>query len=62
MSIIFRETTVRTQKLGEGIALEYDGEGTRAGNEILDAAARFGNEETLRPVVLEGERGATVTR
>ncbi len=54
LSIVFRETTVTTQHIGEGIALEYDSDGKLAGIEILDAIKRFGNKETLRQVVLEG--------
>jgi YD repeat-containing protein len=54
LSIVFRETTVTTQEIGQGIALEYDSEGKLAGIEILDAVTRFGNKETLRQVVLEG--------
>jgi len=54
LSIIFRETTVTTQHLAEGIAAEYDGEGRLAGLEILDAVKRFGGRETLRQVVIEG--------
>jgi YD repeat-containing protein len=60
LSIVFRETTVTTQEIGQGIALEYDSEGKLAGIEILDAVTRFGNKETLRQVVLEGV-GPTVT-
>lgn len=54
LSIIFRETTVTTQHLAEGIAADYDAEGQLAGIEILDAVKRFGGQETLRQVVLEG--------
>jgi len=54
LSIIFRETTVTTQPLAEGIAAEYDADGQLVGLEILDAIKRFGGEETLRQVVLEG--------
>ena len=54
LSIIFRDTTVTTQHLAEGIAGEYDAEGRLAGIEILDAVKRFGGQETLRQVVLEG--------
>jgi len=54
LSIIFRETTVTTAELGEGIAADYDAEGRLAGIEVLDAAARFGGRETLRQVILEG--------
>ena len=54
LSIIFRDTTVTTQHLAEGIAGEYDAEGRLAGIEILDVVKRFGGQETLRQVVLEG--------
>ena len=54
LSIIFRETTVTTQFIAEGIAAEYDAAGLLAGLEILDAIRRFGGRETLRQVVLEG--------
>jgi uncharacterized protein YuzE len=54
LSIVFRDTTVTTQHLAEGIAGEYDTEGRLVGIEILDAVKRFGGQETLRQVVLEG--------
>ncbi|MEW5985757.1 MAG: DUF2283 domain-containing protein [Chloroflexota bacterium] len=54
LSIIFREATVTTMHLAEGIAADYDGNGRLAGLEILDAVKRFGGWETLRQVVLEG--------
>lgn len=54
LSIIFRETTVTTKHLAEGIAADYDAQGRLAGIEILDALKRFGDAETLRQVVLEG--------
>ena len=54
LSISFRETTVETRHLGEGITLEYDVAGQLAGLEILDAVRRFGDRETLRQVVLQG--------
>jgi uncharacterized protein YuzE len=54
LSITFRETTVTTQLLAEGIAAEYDSDGRLVGIEILDATKRFGEPETLRQVVLEG--------
>ena len=54
LSIIFRETTVTTQPLAEGIAGEYDAEGRLVGIEILDAVKRLGDRETLRQVILEG--------
>ncbi len=54
LSITFRETTVMTKPLAEGIVAEYDSEGRLAGLEILDAQKRFGGRETMRQVVLEG--------
>lgn len=54
LSIIFRETTVTTKELGDGIAIELDSEGRLAGIEILDAIRRFGDRDTLNEVVFEG--------
>ncbi|MBI3734848.1 MAG: DUF2283 domain-containing protein [Chloroflexi bacterium] len=54
LAIIFRETTVTTQHLAEGIAVDYDGEGRIAGIEVLDVIRRVGGKETLHQVVLEG--------
>ena len=54
LSIVFRDTTVTTKHLGEGIAVDYDADGNLAGIEVLDAAAHFGGRETLRQVTLEG--------
>jgi uncharacterized protein YuzE len=59
LSIIFRETTVTTKHLGEGIAADYDADGKLAGIEILDATMRFGGRDTLHQVVLEGVGLAT---
>ena len=50
----FRETTVTTKHLGEGIAGDYDAEGRLAGIEILDALKRLGDPGALRQVILEG--------
>ena len=60
LSIVFRETTVTTKHLGEGIAADYDSEGRLAGIEVLDAIKRFGSQETLRQLVIEGV-GPTAT-
>jgi uncharacterized protein YuzE len=54
LSISFRETTVTTQELAEGIAAEYDAQGHLVGLEILDAARRFGDPSTFQQIVLEG--------
>jgi uncharacterized protein YuzE len=54
LRIIFRETTVTTKELGDGIALDLDSDGKIAGIEVLDAASRLGEKDTLRKVVLEG--------
>jgi uncharacterized protein YuzE len=51
--IRFREATVITEHLAEGIAADYDESGLLAGIEILDAARRLGDEGTLRQIVLE---------
>jgi uncharacterized protein YuzE len=60
MSITFRETTVTTKELGDGIAADFDSEGHLAGIEILDAVARMGGKDTLQKVLLEGV-GSAVT-
>jgi uncharacterized protein YuzE len=54
LTITFRETTVTTKHLAEGIAADYDCDGRLAGLEILDARARFGDDLTFKQVVLEG--------
>jgi len=54
ISITFRDTTVTTHDLGDGIAAEYDADGKLAGIEILDAAKRVGGHDPLRQVILEG--------
>jgi uncharacterized protein YuzE len=59
LSITFRETTVTTKHLAEGIAADYDREGRLAGLEILDAQKRFGGSEPMREVVLDGLESAT---
>jgi YD repeat-containing protein len=54
LAITFRETTVTTKHLAEGIAADYDSEGRLVGIEILDAIKRFGDKDTLRQVTHEG--------
>ena len=61
LSISFRDTTVTTQELPDGVALEYDAQGKLVGLEILDAAKRFGDPSTLRQVILEGVGPGLVT-
>jgi len=51
--IRFREATVTTKHLGEGLAADYDAEGQLAGIEILDAAKRLGGKDAFRQVILE---------
>jgi uncharacterized protein YuzE len=58
LSITFRNTTVTTKHLAEGIAADYDSEGHLAGLEILDAQKRFGGQETMQRVELEGLESA----
>jgi len=54
LSITFRDATVTTKHLAEGIAADYDAAGRLAGLEVLDAVRRFGGDQTLRELVLEG--------
>ena len=54
LSIIFRDTTVTTHELAEGIAAEYDAQGRLVGLEILDAAKRLGDPSIFQQVILEG--------
>ena len=51
--ICFKETTVTTKHLDDGIALDYDAAHRLAGIEILNAAQRLDNPETLKHVVLD---------
>lgn len=53
LSIVFRETTVTTRPLADGIEAEYDADGILSGLEILDAEKRLGGPE-LRQVILQG--------
>jgi uncharacterized protein YuzE len=54
LTITFRETTVTTKHLAEGIAGDYDSDGRLAGLEILDAKRRFGDEQTFAHLTVEG--------
>ena len=51
--IRFKETTVTTEHLAEGIAADYDSDGRLAGIEILDAVKRLGDPQVFRQVILE---------
>ena len=54
LSIVFMDATVTSTQIADGIAAEYDEQGRLAGFEVLDALKRFGDESTLRQIVLEG--------
>ncbi len=54
LSIVFRDRTVTTAELAEGITAEYDARGQFVGLEVLDAARRFGDPSVLSQIVLEG--------
>jgi len=51
--IRFIDTTVTTQHITEGIAVDYDANGKIAGIEVLDAIKRFGNKDVFKKVILE---------
>ncbi|HBW46843.1 TPA: hypothetical protein DEF17_02780 [bacterium] len=51
--IRFIETTVTTNHVAEGIAVDYDVEGRIAGIEILDAVKSFGSKDVFKKVTLE---------
>ncbi len=51
--IRFRETTITTKHLAEGIAADYDADGHLAGIEILDATKHLGDKDIFRQVILE---------
>ncbi|MGH2615933.1 MAG: DUF2283 domain-containing protein [Thermomicrobiales bacterium] len=54
LSVIFRETTVTTRELAEGIVAEYDAQDRLVGLEILDAGSRLDEPSIVREVTLEG--------
>ena len=51
--IRFKETTVTTTHLAEGLAADYDAEGRLAGIEVLDAMKRLGDKDVFKQIVLE---------
>jgi uncharacterized protein YuzE len=60
LSVIFRETTVTTRELADGIVAEYDAHEELVGLEILDAGLRLDDPSVLREVTLEGIVAAPV--
>lgn len=54
LSVVFRETTVTTRELADGIVAEYDADDRLVGLEILDAASRLDDPTAFREIVLEG--------
>jgi uncharacterized protein YuzE len=61
LSVIFRETTVTTRELADGIVAEYDDQDRLVGLEILDAGSRLDGPSIIREVTLEGVALATTT-
>ena len=51
--IRFKEVTVTTKHLAEGIAADYDADGHLAGIEILDAMKRLGDPTVFRQIIME---------
>jgi len=51
--IRFKEATVTTKHLGEGIAADFDADGRLAGIEVLDAVKRLGDPIVFKRVKLE---------
>jgi YD repeat-containing protein len=60
--ILFKDTTVTTKHLAEGIAADYDAQGRLGGIEILDAMKRLDDPTTFRQVILEDIAIARRTR
>jgi uncharacterized protein YuzE len=51
--IRFKETTVTTKHIAEGIAADYDADGYLTGIEILDAMKRLGDSTVFQQIILE---------
>ena len=49
----FKETTVTTKRLAEGIAADYDADGRLAGIEVLGAMKRRGDPAIFKQIILE---------
>ncbi len=59
LSVIFRQTTVTSRELAEGIVAEYDAEDRLVGLEILDAGSRLESPSIVHEITLEGLALAT---
>ena len=51
--IRFKEATVTTKHVAEGIAIDFDSHGKIAGIEILDAKKRFDDPSALKNIKLD---------
>ena len=51
--IRFKETTVTTKHIAEGIAAGYDADGYLAAIEILDTMQRLGDLTVFKQIILE---------
>ena len=51
--IRFKETTVTTKHLGEGIATDFDVDSRLAGIEVLDTVRRMRDPSALKQITLE---------
>jgi uncharacterized protein YuzE len=51
--IRFKEATVTTKHIAEGIAADYDADGYLAGIEILDTMQRLGDPTVFKQIILE---------
>jgi uncharacterized protein YuzE len=58
----FKDTTVTTKHVAEGIAADYDAAGFLTGIEILDAVKRVGDPAVFKQVILENVSLAKPTR
>jgi len=54
ITITFRETTVTSKEMQDGVFLDFDAQGRLAGIEILDARERLGGEDPVKQASLIG--------
>jgi len=54
ITITFRETTVTTKQVDDGIFFDFDKDGRLAGIEILDASERLGGKGSITEASLIG--------